>query len=55
MITILVLAIAIVSIVVALALIIGVGGTAFLAVFGDLIIAVLVIWLIVKLIRRNKK
>lgn len=50
-----ILAIALLSLVLLIGLAVATGGAAIIVVFGDVIVCVLIIALIVKLIRRNKK
>ena len=54
MLTLLILAIAFLLIFAIVAIVIGAGGVALFIVFGDLIVAIAIIWLIIKFIRRKK-
>lgn len=55
MLTLLLLAIAIILIFVVVFTILSVGGAALFIIFGDLIFAIAVIWLIIRLIRKIKR
>lgn len=56
MVTFLVLCILLLIVLIIAAIMVGIGGTIFLVLFGDIIIcAIIIVWLVKKLVGKNKK